>query len=199
MKKITMYSWGYYGWGSSAKEFVRCVDEIEKKKGFKPPFFVDIRAKRNGKAHDFVNKNFEKITGTKRYEWKPELGNAFIGTPAFNKGKIKIKEPKTAEELLELAEKLNKEKQHIIFFSNCDFQKFGFKKGCHRYDVGSLLLKYAKKQKIELTLEEWPGGEPKKISINLNDKQFRTLADSQSKNRLQLGEKKPSIELIGLP
>lgn len=53
MKPITLFTWGYWGWGGAPQEFVRGADAVEKSRGFKPPVFVDIRILRNVKAKGF--------------------------------------------------------------------------------------------------------------------------------------------------
>jgi hypothetical protein len=51
---ITLFSWGYWGWGNATEQLVESADLAEKKRGFKPPVFVDIRRKRQGRAKGFV-------------------------------------------------------------------------------------------------------------------------------------------------
>jgi hypothetical protein len=37
MNKITIFTWGYYGWGNHTPEFVEAVDAVERSRGLKPP------------------------------------------------------------------------------------------------------------------------------------------------------------------
>jgi hypothetical protein len=53
MKPITLFSWGYYGWGNASPQLLELVDAIEEKRGFQPPIFVDIRIRREVRAPGF--------------------------------------------------------------------------------------------------------------------------------------------------
>ena len=35
MKKLQAFSWGYWGWGTHTKEFVKTVDAIERQRGYR--------------------------------------------------------------------------------------------------------------------------------------------------------------------
>ena len=37
---LTMFTWGYWGWGSATRQLLEAVDAAEIDRGFKPPFFV---------------------------------------------------------------------------------------------------------------------------------------------------------------
>jgi hypothetical protein len=37
MKPMTMFSWGYYGWGNATAQFVQAADAAEAARGFAPP------------------------------------------------------------------------------------------------------------------------------------------------------------------
>ena len=66
MKRTTAFTWGYWGWGTHAADFVRNVDEVERARGWRPPLFVDIRIRRTVRAPDFQQNAFEKIVGQRR-------------------------------------------------------------------------------------------------------------------------------------
>jgi hypothetical protein len=54
---LTLFTWGYWGWGGSTRstrKLVQAVDVAEKKRGQKPPFFVDIRLQRSVRAKGFI-------------------------------------------------------------------------------------------------------------------------------------------------
>jgi hypothetical protein len=116
MKRITAFSWGYRGWGTHAKEFVRNVDAIERDRGWRPPVFIDIRIRRKGRAPDFQDNAFKEIVGHQRYCWMKSLGNRRI---IIGQTGIKIDDPKAANDLLEHIIKYRKEKRRVIFFCNC--------------------------------------------------------------------------------
>lgn len=43
MRKITIYMWGYWGWGNAAPELVKAVDAVERKRGFLRHPLADVR------------------------------------------------------------------------------------------------------------------------------------------------------------
>jgi hypothetical protein len=75
MEKATMFSWGYWGWGSSAAQFVNAADAVEAAREFKPPVFVDIRIQRSVRAVNFSGDSFKKIIGEERYRRMPGIAN----------------------------------------------------------------------------------------------------------------------------
>lgn len=150
---LTIFSWGYWGWGTSAIQFVKLADAVEAARGFGPPFFVDIRLRRSGRAVDFSGRAFEDLVGTNRYLWMDDLGNVAIADPSL--GRLKIKNPKAAESLLDLALDYAKDCRHTLFYCACEVPR-----RCHRWAVGGLLLRAAKRRGIAVEVVEWPGGEP---------------------------------------
>jgi hypothetical protein len=158
LKTIKAFTWGYYGWGSASKEFVRAVDSLERKRGFRPPVFIDIRISRSVRAANFRNGEFEKIVGCRRYVWERRLGNKRIIT---KKGKrIQIAMPSAAGDLLDRIITLDAQRRHVIMFCSCFQPLRGARIACHRVSVGELLLKEAAKRRIALDVSEWPGESP---------------------------------------
>ena len=156
MKKLTVFSWGYWGWGSSAAEFVKAVDAVEAARKHEPLLFVDVRLQRSVRAANFNGSAFKVLVGEKRYRWMNKLGNQAIADRSL--GKITIKEPQEAESLLDLAIEAEKENRRVLFFCACEVPN-----QCHRYEVGKLLLKAGKRRGINLEVVEWPGGEPRTL------------------------------------
>jgi hypothetical protein len=101
MKSVTLFSWGYYGWGNYTKQFVEAADAVEAKRGFNPPVFVDVRIRRMVRAPGFREKAFEKLLGPDRYRWMKSLGNKAIEDDTLDS--MQIAEPKAAKDLLDLA------------------------------------------------------------------------------------------------
>jgi hypothetical protein len=99
MKEITTFTWGYWGWGTHTKEFVRIADAIERKRSFQPPIYVDIRLSRKVRAPGFREGAFESVLGCRRYRWLSKLGNARIGS---GKAGIRILDPGGVEDLLQI-------------------------------------------------------------------------------------------------
>lgn len=136
---LTLLAWGYWGWGNSARKFVKAIDAFERKKGFNPPIFVDIRLQRSARAPGFSGINFERLVGTTRYWWMPELGNANIAT---KNGGIRIKDPFSARTLVTLAKHYQREKRRIIFFCACEEFRY-----CHRKHVAKLAMQEAARRR----------------------------------------------------
>lgn len=151
-KPITMFSWGYYGWGTHGKDLLRLSAAVEQGRGFKPPVFVDIRAQRSGWARDFKGPTFERMARS-RYKWMRDLGNQRV---IDRSNGIEIRRPAAVEDLLDLAIQCAKSRQRIIFFCSC-----GWPAGCHRAHVADLLLRAARRRGVALDVTEWPGGEPR--------------------------------------
>src|SRR5262245_36744346 len=111
---ITLFTWGYYGWGNHTQQLVKAVDAVETSRGYKPPIFVDIRIRRSVRAAGFTGTAFEKLLGADRHIWMKSLGNKFIQTRTGKS--IQIAEPKTADKLLDLAIESDRHNQRLIFF-----------------------------------------------------------------------------------
>lgn len=152
MKQLTAFTWGYWGWGSHTKEFVRMVDAIERDRGWRPPLFVDIRFSRSVRAVGFRQDAFEHVTGRRRYKWMRRLGNSRIGS---GKGGVKIFDPSAANDLLDLIIAANRQNHRVFFFCSCEYPRY-----CHRTKVANLVRIAATRRGVHLTIIEWPGGEP---------------------------------------
>jgi len=186
MKNVTLFSWGYYGWGNYTKQLVEAADAVEAKRGFNPPVFVDVRIRRVVRAPGFREKAFEKLLGPDRYRWMKSLGNQAVENRVA--GAIEIAEPKAAKDLLDMAVHEAKENnRRLIFFCGCQYPKNGKEITCHRAEIGKLLLAEAKKQKQPTEVVEWPGNEPSHIDIELPKKEFKAVLDCKGKANLSAG------------
>ena len=198
----TLFTWGYYGWGNHTPNLVEAIDAVECSRGFQPPFFVDVRIRKSVRAAGFKGLAFENLLGQKqnppdqkRHRWMPELGNEFILT---GKGlPIQIAEPEAAEELLDLALESARHKQRIIFFCGCKWPRWNGEIACHRTEVASLVLKAATKRGIRVKVEEWPGGEPKRIELDLSPKDFTAI--KRGRWTVPLGDLDDLARFAGLP
>lgn len=178
MKRLTIFSWGYYGWGNATLQLVKAVDAVEASRGFAPPLFVDIRIQRSVRAKGFNGGAFEKLVGLDRYRWMKSLGNKRI---VSRKGAfIQIAEPKAAAELLELAAEVADEGGRIIFFCGCEWPKWDGHVNCHRQTVANLLIRRARNADIPANVIEWPGGRPERIQLNMKPDVFRKIERGQS-------------------
>ena len=189
MRKITIYMWGYWGWGNSATELVRAVDAVERKRGFKPPLFVDIRMKRSARPAVFRGNAFGRVVGASRYETMSSLGNEHYLADHKKRlpnstRQIVIHDPTAADILLDRAVELRKENKHVIYFCACEFpngnlNSDGCRYACHRSVVSNLLLKCAKKKGIALEVVEWPGGKSKRIDVVVPPEIMNAVRDNR--------------------
>jgi hypothetical protein len=191
---ITIFSWGYYGWGNHTAKWIDAVDAVEEGRGFAPPTFVDIRIRRTGRAKGFQGPAFEKLLGPKRHRWMKSLGNMQIQTrtgPA-----IQIADPGAACELLDLAVESAKQNRRVFFFCSCQWPRCDGKVSCHRTTVAGLVLKAAKQRKQPVEVVEWPGSEPQSLEIASES----TLLASVRKGRMTvpLGQTPFLPEVAGL-
>lgn len=154
---ITLFSWGYWGWGNATKQLKYAVDMAEEKRGFKSPTFVDIRLQRQVRAKGFCGDAFARVVGSHRYCWMRDLGNEKIATHQTG---IKIVRPEAVSDLLELAVRAADNKSRVIFYCACEFPRDGATTICHRHTVGDLLLREAEKKTMPVAIVEWPGGDP---------------------------------------
>jgi hypothetical protein len=81
---LTIFSWGYFGWGNATRELVTLVDAVETRRGFAPPVFVDIRIRRTVRAAGFSGRNFEELLGPERHVWLQPVG--LIGPVQYSAG-----------------------------------------------------------------------------------------------------------------
>src|SRR6202521_3438043 len=140
MKSITIFTWGYYGWGNATPQLVEAVDAVEMSRGFEPPLFVDIRIRRTVRAKGFQGNAFENLLGPSRHRWMKSLGNRFIQTRTGPN--IQIADPSAADELFDLALESAGHKQRLLFFCSCQWPRFDGN-FCHCTTVAGLILKAA--------------------------------------------------------
>lgn len=169
---VSLFSWGYWGWGNATERLRKAVDTAEKKQGFEPPIFVDTRLRRRGRAKGFVGNVFRDLVGESRYLWIQDLGNLAI---ADGKAGIRIKNPAAVAELLELAVRAVDERRRVIFYRACEFPWFNGMMKCHRRLVADLLLAHAQKIGKAISVIEWPGGEPVKPKLDVDRKLFSAV------------------------
>lgn len=195
MKPITIFTWGYYGWGNHTPQLVHAVDAVESSRSFESPIFVDIRIRRSVRAAGFSGQAFERLLGEDRHRWMKSLGNKFIETRTGPP--IQIAEPKAAEELLDLAIESARNMQRILFFCSCQWPRCDRKINCHRTKVAGLVIRAAKKRGIKLEIVEWPGGNPKRIDIEVTAKDF--AAAKKGRMTVPLGKRIDLAAVAELP
>ncbi len=170
---ITLFSFGYWGWGTSTAQLVQAFDALERSRGFNPPVLVDVRISRSVRAPGFINRALEKLVGTDRYIHMPELGNRAV---IENTGEgVTIANPHAAGSLLDLAISANTRTRRIVFFCGCKYQIEDGTPSCHRYKVGSLLLKLSRNRYQRIVVTEWPGTEPQVLRLTLPSEVLKKL------------------------
>lgn len=157
---MEMFSFGYEGWGSETKLLVKGIDAVEQGRGYGPPVFIDTRIRREVRAIGFRGNAFGNLLGEGRYIWDFRLGNDSIVT---GEQEVRIHDPSAAVDVLDLASRLAPQQRRMIFFCHCPIPA-----ECHRSVVAELLLAEASRRKIDLTIAEWPGGEPVSISTSVS-------------------------------
>lgn len=100
MRPLTAFTWGYAGWGNALPELISLFDSTEGERGFAPPLFIDIRARRQVRAVGFSGSPppFAKRLRS-RYRWLPDLGNEAI---LRGSGPMRLIDANAAWELLGL-------------------------------------------------------------------------------------------------
>lgn len=186
---LTIYSFGYWGWGNHTERLIEAVDAVEEHRGFRPPLFVDIRIHRVVRAKGFQGDAFEHTVGKRRHVWMPDLGNLSV-LPNHKDDRICIKRPAAAAELLDLARENARNNRHVIFFCSCIFPRW-----CHRHVVAKLLLREARRRNLALTVTEWPGGEPSSRALQLQGLPYRV----PKAPRLPLRSTRPLWRYASLP
>ncbi len=175
-KRLTAFSWGYWGWGNAAERFAAAVDACEAERGFRPPLFVDVRYHRAGRAKKFHGDAFAGIVGAGRYEWMKELGNQSVSDGGSG---FRIAQPAAAEDLLDLVEAAEAQDRRVLFFCGCQYAAKEGKDRCHRRPVARLLLKAAALRKRPLTVVDWPGDRPQRLSWKASADELRRVRKGQ--------------------
>lgn len=155
---LTVFSFGYEGCGSGTVRLVAAIDEVERGRGFEPPLWVDARISRSVRAIGFRDKALEQLVGPARYLWMRDLGNERVRE---GRSGIRIRRPEAVADLLRHA--IDTPRRRVIFFCSCA----GSHDGCHRHEVGRLLVRHAKKVGARVRRVEWPGDEPVTLSFNV--------------------------------
>jgi hypothetical protein len=165
MSKLTLFSWGYWGWGNATRQLVEAMDAAEAARGFAPPLFVDVRISRSVRAAGFRDHAFEQLVGKNRYVWLRRLGNRSVETRTGPR--IQIADPSAAAELLDLGLESAKEKRRLIFFCACERPINDHGEDCHRVTVARLVREAAAARGVAIQTVEWPGGQPDRLDLEV--------------------------------
>jgi hypothetical protein len=191
----TVFSWGYEGWGNATRELLRAFTAVEQSRGFEPPVFVDVRARRQVRAVGFREDAFERLAGRARHRWMPGLGNAAVKT---GQGPMRLVAPADIYELLGLVQAQQRQARRVLFFCSCG-SPFDAST-CHRQFVRRALLSAARSSKVQLAVQEWPGGTLSTSVLAELPVQERTwkslLGGAQA---LWLGPRQPDVKYLAWP
>lgn len=194
-QRLTLFTWGYYGWGNHTPELVKAVDAVEASRSFVPPMFVDLRIRRAVRAAGFTGSAFEKLLGRDRHRWKKSLGNKYIETRTGPN--IQIAEPAAADDLLDLASESARRTQRLLCFCSCQWPRCEGQIACHRATVAGLVLEAAKKRGLRIEVAEWPGGEPQPIDFDVTPQVYHAV--KKGRKTVPLGKPPDLAAVAGLP
>jgi len=169
---ITLFSWGYWGWGNATARLVEAFDKTEKSREFRPLLFVDARLRRQGRPKGFVGNAFRDLVGPSHYRWIQDLGNLAIATGS---GGVQVKNPAAVAELVDLALHAADERRRVIFYCACEYPAFDGALACHRRTIADLLVAHAKEIGRSVSVVEWPGDAPTETRISVDKKMFSAI------------------------
>jgi hypothetical protein len=172
---LTLFSWGYWGWGNATQQLVQMVSAVEQDRGYKPALFVDIRFSRTVRAVGFRQKAFGETCGESHYVWMKSLGNKAIGQPSG--ANMEINNPGAVADLFSEAVAHANKKERLLFFCACEYPLNPDKEPhkCHRTLVSILLLDEARKRGISMQIVEWPGRLPFVFEVPVTVNNFDKL------------------------
>jgi len=156
MSTLTIFSWGYWGWGTSTRQLKEAVNAAEADRGNAPLFFVDARWRRTGKAPGFVGNAFKDVIGDTYSLHEQRLGNWEVDSRArkfTNEYRESLEEDRerAVADLLQKAITREKQGQRVIFYCACVFPKWNSypqepRCPCHRDEIAEDLCKLARKK-----------------------------------------------------
>jgi hypothetical protein len=150
--------------------------------------FVDIRVSRTVRAPGFREAAFEKTVGRGRYRWLRRVRNARIG------GGVKIVDPTGAEDLLHIVVEAAKKRRRVIFFCACEDRNER-----HRATAAGLLPKSAARKHIPLSVVEWPGEEPRSITLLVDGEALKAVIPNGKRIPLDQVSAKDLSKFAALP
>jgi hypothetical protein len=191
---LTIFTWGYWGWGASTPQFVEAAGAVENARGYTPPVFVDVRISRSVRAPGFNGSRFEQTVGPSHYRWMPSLGNVAV----LEGGHDRIQDPAAAADLLDLAADHHAQGRRLLFFCSCEYPRGENGRTCHRATVAGLVLQAAQRRGLDIEIIEWPGGEPgEPVRISVPAGVLRSLDAGQKS--IRLGEQFSLANVAGIP
>jgi hypothetical protein len=174
--RLTLFTFGYWGWGAATKLLLRVTADVERERGFEPPIFVDLRISRSVRAVGFRSSTFEELAGPARYVWMKALGNRAVRDRSRSGPRIVIDDPAAASTLLDLIVERARHKQRIMAFCACEVPGTSDEPICHRREVANLVLAGARARRLQLDVVEWPGGEPIRRDVDVSGRELGELA-----------------------
>lgn len=194
---ITVFSWGYWGWGTSVPELIRAFDAAERARGYEPPVFVDIRYRRNVRAPGFRGDAFMDAVGKDRYCWFQGLGNEAIDDR--NATRVRLQRASDVGKLLKESQTQYEQNRRVVFFCSCKSPPQAAKPRCHRFTVARRLVNRACKVGVHISVVEWPGGTPTLQSLRVSKTALLPLLRSSPPKHFSLPKALSVAEAAALP
>jgi hypothetical protein len=192
---LTVFSWGYEGWGNATRQLAQSFNLVEESRGFGPPVFVDVRIRRQVRAIGFRDDAFQRTVGIERYRWLPGLGNDAVRT---GRGPMRLRSVTDALELLGVALAQNQKGRRVVFFCSCGSPERCTT--CHRQLVRKALVTAARRANHRLLVQEWPGGELTSRTVDVLRLKPQMLRAVQAGRRaIPLTKRLPPLHLLALP
>jgi hypothetical protein len=190
---IEAFMWGYWGWGGSTRELVEAFDAAEAQRGYEPPVFVDVRFRQQVRAVGFRGDAFEKLLGKGRHVWLRGLGNK-----ALDARRIELLDPHVVKDLLDLIVEKDRRRRRVIFFCACETPRENGVRRCHRDLVAELVVNEARQRRLALSVVEWPGGVPRRLTAPFPAAAARAALSDTAKSVPMPKEIQPAIG-VSLP
>ena len=190
---ITLFSWGYWGWGNATEQLVEAVDwpkSDENSVRQSSSIFVCF-AKGEPKGSSAMHS--ATSVGASRYRWMPDLGNLAVGKSATHEDKAS----RSCRRPAGTGNQAAKDRRRVIFYCACRFPRVNGKTRCHRDTVIDLAPGGREKAARSISVVEWPGGEP---SVNRAIEVDRVLYRSVLNGRSNIPFRHERLgEFAGLP
>lgn len=189
---MTIYSFGYEGWGPHVPRLLDTLRQVSRSRGRGEPLLVDTRIRREVRAPGFTPAGIREWATHRNYRWLQGLGNVYMGgqhgphtveRPGWRN--IAILDGREIATLAELAGRAERAGRDVIFFCHCPLPRHNCQADgsgcfdCHRSAIGELLAEELARRKLALTIQEWPGGRPEEIAISLPGPLVRKLLARQ--------------------
>jgi hypothetical protein len=112
---------------------------------------------------------------------------------------MEIADPGAVNDLLEHILRANDQKRRVLFICNCEYPGTVHSPNCHRAAVAGLLLKAAHRKGVQLTVAEWPGGEPRVAELRTSPQVVKQVLRGATRVPLPKLSQQDRLKFIALP